>query len=80
MTTFTPEETTRYENFLALQALEESLKPCPFCGGPAELLSSIDGKFDLATCEDRDCTGRSSAMKAGGAKAAAARWNKRANL
>lgn len=51
------------------------LKPCPFCGGPAELIRPHDGARTYVMCVLHFCSGPQKT-----AEHAIAAWNRRANL
>ena len=56
--------------------VEIKLKPCPFCGGKAEILSGFNGKYTVqcgsggCMANIAWCTNKDSAIKA---------WNRRVN-
>lgn len=75
---FTPEELATAARYMALEALTKTLKPCPFCGGPAHIEASRDGGHHGASCRDDRCIGAGHRLTQGGPEKAAARWNKRA--
>lgn len=56
------------------------LKPCPFCGGQAELRASQSGDkiYIVATCLDWDCLGHQMNSREEPAAKARERWNRRA--
>ena len=51
------------------------LKPCPFCGGPAELIFPHDGDRPYVMCVLNFCSGTQKT-----AEHAIAAWNRRADL
>jgi hypothetical protein len=51
------------------------LKPCPFCGGPAELIRPHDGGLPYVMCVMHFCSGPQKT-----AEHAIAAWNRRADL
>lgn len=56
--------------------MAEKLKPCPFCGGEAELVRNSSGSY-FVRCTDRQCAARTRLFheNENGARAS---WNRRA--
>lgn len=61
--------------------MSNELKPCPFCGGPAEMqiTKHIPGRFGYTPrCKNQSCCGRSTKQYTV-REAAEYMWNRRAN-
>jgi hypothetical protein len=62
--------------WLDLGDMEDALKPCPFCGSGARLISGLEDHFVIC-CND-DCTAALVARSFSSPEEAIAAWNKRA--
>lgn len=69
--------------------MSEKLKPCPFCGGKAEVAHSwADPRYCTVSCLTENCMGKNweqdeqggFASEHRGAQAAIAAWNRRAEV
>ena len=60
--------------------MANELKPCPFCGGEAEVITHMQcmAKAYCVVCKDKECRGRAVKPLRDRDKAIAA-WNRRAN-
>ena len=58
--------------------LKPTLRPCPFCGGEAEIAKNGCGYIDVS-CKNETCRGYAHSLWHKEKRKAVAAWNRRAN-